>query len=65
MRRKISKLGSKTKYLSSWHAWFAWHPVRVINGETHDYRVWLEPVKRKGTFNASIEDSYWTWEYRL
>jgi hypothetical protein len=31
---------------TNWHAWFAWHPVKLTNGDT----IWLESILRKSTY---------------
>ena len=43
-----------------WHKWFAWRPVRVGSGDCR----WLEYVERKGSFECSWGDCWWSWEYR-
>jgi hypothetical protein len=32
------------RYLSTYHRWYAWHPVRCKDGTW----VWLEEVEKKG-----------------
>lgn len=47
----------ENRRLSEWHAWFAWHPVRV---GSHDCR-WLETIwrKREGVWwDGETEFSY-------
>lgn len=39
---KFSCGSSKTE-IADWHDWFAWHPVRVGDGDCR----WLETVERK------------------
>ncbi len=46
-------------FLTKWHLWFAWHPVRV---GSHDCR-WLEMVEREGKLSGMM-DATWSWEYR-
>ena len=63
--------------LTTWHRWFAWHPVRVGHKDCR----WLEYVERKGRCpNLSYDDKEiakgfepfmveiwgfrWEWKYR-
>lgn len=54
-------------YISKWHPWFAWRPIRV---GPRDCR-WLETIERKWVidpdygveyFDSDLNDSH--WEYR-
>ena len=42
-----------------WHKWFAWYPVTIGY-----YRVWLEPVLRKGRICRGIRSNSWSWDYK-
>lgn len=35
-------------FLSAWHRWYAWYPVRLIDGRL----VWLQRVERRIYFGA-------------
>ena len=48
-------------YISKWHRWFAWYPVRTINGVT----VWLEFVDKKFTGMLTGRDGERIFEYKL
>lgn len=61
MKFRVRKPAASWEALKRWHIWFAWYPVRVptrgrLSGQT---LVWLEKVKRKGTYTP------WgmSWEY--
>ena len=43
----IVKRLQRQTYLSNWHAWFAWYPVKVAE---YEYR-WLEYVNRRILFH--------------
>ncbi len=51
--------GEKLAAKKEWHAWFAWHPVRL--GESHECR-WLEYVARKGQQEGYEVE--WKFDYR-
>ena len=36
-------LGTKTRDRAVWHLWFAWWPVKLMDGRI----VWLEEVERR------------------
>jgi len=40
--RRFESYIDKCARLSKWHLWFAWHPVRVGDGDVR----WLEVVER-------------------
>lgn len=42
---------------ANWHKWFAWHPVRLLDGS----RVWLRPVYRRNVWY--LKTSRKTQEY--
>lgn len=50
---------TKQQYLTNWHEWFAWYPVRV--GE---YVYWLERVQRIVKFEQGYVDEYLVTEYK-
>jgi hypothetical protein len=35
---------------TTWHRWYAWRPVRLMNGKW----VWLEYVERTSYFNPEV-----------
>lgn len=43
-----------------WHRWFAWRPVRVVEGDCR----WLEVVERRGSKYYSGYTYSWEYEYR-
>lgn len=48
--------------VAEWHNWFAWRPVRLLDGRT----VWLETIQRKRRAYSPY-NSYWvdegSWAY--
>lgn len=67
MKWRVRKPGAKHRALKKWHTWFAWHPVRVptegrMSGMT---MVWLQNIRRKGTYYYGYGDSCWEWEYKF
>ena len=55
-----SKLKEESKKNGNWHAWWAWHPVRIQETDDKTDWVWLEQVYRKGKFY----NDRWNWKYR-
>ena len=50
--------GTKTRDRAVWHRWFAWRPVKLMDGRI----VWLEEVERREQeLGFDITDTY----YRL
>lgn len=50
---------------SKWHQWFAWRPVRLIDGRW----IWLERCERAGYFLHEVEPNvpftiFGTWVFR-
>jgi hypothetical protein len=56
-------LTSRAKPRSSWHRWFAWHPVLVGVGEEFACWVWLETLERKWSIGR-YGDKKGHWRYR-
>ncbi len=46
----------RNKYLSEWHAWFAWYPVMIVSGDCR----WLETVQRKATI--TVQGTLWKYK---
>lgn len=47
-----------------WHDWFAWFPVTAYDDYTKHYaRVWLQYVRRRGTYKLYYEGGGYEWEY--
>lgn len=58
------------RYLSNWHWWFAWFPVRAYTREGGYHYIWLERVLRKGiyvkvsAYAPTFErGDHWNWIY--
>ncbi len=52
----------RSKVLTKWHDWFAWHPVKACETDDFDYRwVWLETVRRK----AENAWGFYDYDYEL
>lgn len=56
----VTRWFRKKERLEKWHLWFAWHPVRLHEGDCR----WLEFVERKGSFASFYDTCEWNWEYR-
>jgi len=66
MKLRVRKPRARFRALHIWHNWFAWHPVRVptkgkMSGMT---LVWLEKMRRTGTYETCWYESWWVWEYK-
>jgi hypothetical protein len=48
MKIKIESQYERRIGLRQWHRWFAWHPVRVGDGDVR----WLEAVERRLVWNG-------------
>lgn len=61
MKWKSPSRQTKRQNLTTWHEWFAWHPVRI--GEEI---YWLERVQRKCEFHMTFIDDggYSAVEYK-
>ena len=49
-------------YITQWHDWFAWYPVRVGSKDCR----WLETVERLGTYYPydGCNDEHYTFVYK-
>jgi len=54
------------KKKSTWHKWFAWHPVYLMSEGEVRTRVWLEVVERIGYYHRDPiwGSHWWTYEYK-
>lgn len=58
------KMRESSRKARTWHAWFAWHPVKVYvavsRGEEY---VWLETIeRRRETGWGSRREGYWAYD---
>ena len=51
---------ARMEYLTNWHRWFAWRPVRL---GVHDCR-WLEVIERRLLWRRRMGHTWWEPEYR-
>lgn len=62
INRKSDAYDRWYRKITSWHLWWAWHPV-LVDEATQEYR-WLEYVEAKATYHSGGLWPTWTWEYR-
>ena len=59
MKWRYETMPEKIKRLSTWHDWFAWHPV-YQRGQA----VWLKKIRRRViVMNLPYESPVINWEY--
>lgn len=47
-----------------WHDWFAWYPVVAYDDYSKRQAiVWLQYVRRKGTYQFRWDNDHYEWEY--
>lgn len=58
---KFKSAEERRKDKEQWHKWFAWYPIRVIDGSCR----WLEIVHRSGySYTGYRGTRFWIYTYR-